>query len=101
MVYEDLNNDGIPNTDENKSFVIPFGVGKTLNETYPPEVSTIKIVKKGEGHWQFGMHYKNLYALVTPNHFATALFKIGIIANFTELKINLLKRKILQIFRRT
>ena len=87
MVYEDLNNDGIPNTDENKSFVIPFGVGKTLNETYPPEVSTIKITKKGEGHWQFGMHYKNLYALVTPNPLATAILRLGIIAKFTELKI--------------
>ncbi len=87
MVYDDLNNDGIPNTDENKSFVIPFGVGETLNGTYPPDVSAINIKKIGEGHWQFGMHYKNMYALVTPNPFATAIFKVGLIAKFTELKI--------------
>jgi hypothetical protein len=44
----------------------------------------VKISKKGEGHWQFGMHYKNMYALVTP---APLLPILGWIAKFSELKI--------------
>ena len=84
MAYDDTNGDGIPNTNENKTFVIPFGVEKIANGTYPPEVSAIKITKKGEGHWQFGMQYKNMYALVTPTPLLPLL---GWIAKFSELKI--------------
>jgi len=87
MVYDDKNGDGIPNKDENKSFVIPFGVDKAVNGTYPPEVDAIKITKKGEGHWQFGMHYKNMYALVTNNPLLSLKLQTGFIAKFSELII--------------
>jgi hypothetical protein len=84
MAYDDANGDGVPNTGENKTFVLPFGVEKATNGTYPPEASAVKITKKGEGHWQFGMQYKNMYALVTPT---PLLPLIGWIAKFSELKI--------------
>jgi hypothetical protein len=87
MLYDDANGDGIPNTNENKTFVIPFGVDKVLNGSYTPEVDAIKITKKGEGHWQFGMHYKNMYALITNNPIGSLWLRTGWIARFSELII--------------
>lgn len=68
-------------------YVVPFGVGKTLNETYPPQVNAIGVQKLGDGHYKFGMQYKNLYAFVVENFLLSALLRTGWIAKFSELTI--------------
>ncbi len=73
-------------------YIIPFGVGGTLtNGTYVPDVTSIPAQKIGEGHYRFGMRYRNLYAKVID---ATNLWSLLLstayplyIAKFSELTI--------------
>jgi len=93
MVYNDTNGNNIPNPDvpnnEQIFYVIPFGIGKTLNESdsYAPVVTPIQAQKVGKGHYKFGMKYENLYAFVSQNPLASWIFKTGWIAKFSELTI--------------
>lgn len=57
---------GLPNPgNEDVYYVLPFGVAKDyVNSSYPPEATAIPATKLGEGHYQFGISYKNLYAKI-------------------------------------
>jgi hypothetical protein len=93
MVYDDSNNNSIPNPDspdnEKIYYVIPFGVEKSLNESgsYEPIVTPIPATEIEEGHYQFGMRYQNLYAYVSQNPILGLIFQTGWIAKFSELTI--------------
>jgi len=94
MAFDDTYNgtgpgqNGLPDPgNENISYIIPFGVAGKLDETYPPEVEVQEVEKLGEGHYRFGIQYRNLYAFVSPNFIASALFATGWIAKFSELTI--------------
>jgi hypothetical protein len=88
MVYDDTNNNSIPSEGEPISYVIPIGIGNSFsNGTYDPVVTPIAAKKIGEGHYQFGMKYENLYAFVSPNPLWSWVFKTGWIAKFSELTI--------------
>jgi len=95
MAFEDTYNgtgpgqNGMPDPgNENISYVIPFGVSGILDDAYPPEVVVQEVEKLGEGHYRFGIQYKNLYAFVSPNFLASALLRTGWIAKFSELTIS-------------
>lgn len=88
MVYNDTNEDGVPNPGEDTSYVIPFGVASWKDtETYPPKVTNKKVIQKGENHYQMGITYENMYAIVTGNYWATAIFRSGFIAKFSEFSV--------------
>ncbi|HKZ60091.1 MAG TPA: hypothetical protein VJ547_09635 [Candidatus Thermoplasmatota archaeon] len=57
---------GLPNPgQEDVYYVLPFGVARDyLNSSYPPVVEAIPAEKLGEGHYKFGISYKNLYAKI-------------------------------------
>ena len=95
MVFEDTYNgtgpgsNGLPDPGhENISYVIPFAVGETLNDTYPPEVEVEEVEKLGEGHYRFGIQYRNLYAFVSPNFLLSMIYSSGWIAKFSELTVS-------------
>ena len=95
MVFDDTYNgtgpgsNGLPDPGhENISYVIPFAIGKTLDESYPPEVEVQEVEKLGEGHYRFGIQYRNLYAFVTPNFLLSMLYHSGWIAKFSELTVS-------------
>ena len=77
---------------ENVYYIVPFGVGGTLTGgNYVPEVTPIPAQKLGEGHYQFGMRYENLYAKVIDANnllgfLLTAAYPLYI-ARFSELTI--------------
>jgi len=93
MVYEDTNNNSIPNpgTPENEPiyYVLPFGVAGSMNESgsYEPTVTAIPAQEIAEGHYQFGMRYQNLYAYVSQNPLLGIALHSGWIAKFSELTI--------------
>jgi hypothetical protein len=93
MVYNDTNDNGIPNPDaphnEDIFYVIPFGVGDTLEgqDSYAPVVTPIQAKELSEGHYQFGMKYQNMYAYVSRNPIMGAILRTGWIAKFSELTI--------------
>lgn len=86
-VYNDTNNDGIPNVGEQFFYVIPFGLGDTLKGEYVPEVTNNGVTKISEGHYQMGITYKNLYALATENYFASMWLRTGWVLKFSELTV--------------
>jgi len=95
MVFDDTYNgtgpgsNGLPDPGhENVSYVIPFAVGNTLDDVYPPEVEVQEVEKLGDGHYRFGIQYRNLYAFVTPNFLASLVFHTGWIAKFSELTVS-------------
>ena len=99
MVFNDTYNgsgageNGMPDPGhENVYYVLPFGVGGTLtNGTYVPDVQPITATKLGEGHYRFGMSYKNMYAKVidASNPWALLLSTAYplYIAKFSELTV--------------
>ncbi len=93
MVYNDSNNNSIPNPGqphhEDILYVIPFGIDNSLNESssYAPTVTPIPAQKLGEGHYRFGMRYQNLYAYVSPFPLWSWIFKTGWLAKFSELTV--------------
>src|SRR4030042_3055214 len=95
MVFNDTYNgtgpgkNGLPDPGhEDVSYVVPFGVGAALGGEYLPETHVRAAQKLGEGHYRFGIQYLNLYAFVSPNFLASALFRTGWIAKFSELTVD-------------
>lgn len=77
---------------ENVSYIIPFGVGGTLTGgSYVPNVEPIAAQKIAEGHYRFGMRYRNMYAkIIAANNLVTLLLSTAFplyIAKFSELTI--------------
>ncbi len=77
---------------ENVYYIVPFGVGGVLtNGSYVPEVSAISAQKLGDGHYRFGMRYRNLYAkIVDANNPVALILSTAFplyIAKFSELTI--------------
>ncbi len=96
FAYNDTNGNGVPNTKDGEEFfyIIPFGAAEALDDaniidgsTYVPETEVIEAHKLGEGHYQFGMRYKNLYAFVSQNPLLSLMIKTGWVAKFSELAI--------------
>jgi hypothetical protein len=94
MAFDDTYNgtgpgqNGLPDPgNEPVYYIVPFGVAGTLNDSYPPEVDVQQVQKLGEGHYRFGIQYRNLYAFVSQNFVASAVFATGWIAKFSELTI--------------
>jgi hypothetical protein len=69
-------------------YVVPFGVGDALDDVYPPEVEVQEVEKLGDGHYRFGIQYRNLYAFVTPNFFWSMLLSSAFIAKFSEFTVS-------------
>lgn len=96
MVFNDTYNgtgpgaNGLPDPGhEEVLYVVPFGVSSVLGEgDYVPDVNVRPIQKLGEGHYRFGIQYLNLYAFVSPNFLASAFFRTGYIAKFSELTVD-------------
>jgi hypothetical protein len=68
-------------------YIVPFGLGNALEEDYAPDVNVQSVQKLGEGHYRFGIQYLNLYAFVSQNFVASAVFNTGYIAKFSELTV--------------
>ncbi len=73
-------------------YVIPFGVGEALDDaSYTPVVDALPVQKLGEGHYRFGMRYRNLYAKIidanNPLAFLLSLQFPLYIAKFSEFTI--------------
>ena len=73
-------------------YILPFGVGGNITGgSYVPEVSAIPARKIADGHYQFGMSYRNLYAKVVDGNsilnFTLSLVFPFYIAKFSELTI--------------
>jgi hypothetical protein len=80
---------GLPDPgNEQVFYVIPFGLAGALGSDYPPEVEVQEVQELGEGHYRFGIQYRNLYAFVTQNFVASMAFSTGWIAKFSELTVN-------------
>ncbi len=84
---------GLPNPgNEPVYYVLPFGVATDyLNSSYPPIVNALPVQKLGEGHYTFGMSYKNLYAKVidgnsTGSFWASAILPL-MVMRFSELTV--------------
>jgi len=96
MVFNDTYNgtgpgaNGLPDPGhEDVLYVIPFGVSSVLGEgDYAPEVNVRPVQRLGEGHYRFGIQYLNLYALVLPDFFVSAILRTGFVAKFSELTID-------------
>ncbi|MBU1159037.1 MAG: hypothetical protein KKE24_06835 [Candidatus Thermoplasmatota archaeon] len=95
MAFDDTYNgtgpgsNGLPDPgNEPVYYIIPFGVGGVLEDAYAPEVEVQSVAKLGDGHYRFGVSYKNLYAFVTQNLLASILLSSGWIAKFTELTVS-------------
>ncbi len=85
--------EGLPNPgNEDTFYVLPFGIAHDyVNSAYPPVVEAIAAHKVSEGHYQFGISYKNLYAKIvkadSPGEFwLTAALPIYIM-RFSELTV--------------
>lgn len=76
---------GLPNPNhEDVFFIIPFGAGSLVGENnYIPKIER-SATKVDANHFTFEISYKNLYALATPSVVASAIWKTGYIAKFTE-----------------
>ncbi len=95
LAFNDTNGNGMPDhLNEPTYYIIPFGAGDSLRNVtanYMPEATPIPAQKLGDGHYKFGMTYKNLYAKIisADNVFsfwlsaALPLF----IARFSELSV--------------
>lgn len=91
--YTTGSGEGLPNPgNEDVYYVLPFGVAHDyMNAAYPPEVSAINATKLGEGHYKFGISYKNLYAKIigansVGEFWLSALLPIYIM-RFSELTV--------------
>jgi hypothetical protein len=67
-------------------YILPFGAANLVKNDYVPSVDR-SIKKIDNTHYEFEINYYNLYAFVTNNPLASAIFKTGWIAKFTELSI--------------
>ncbi len=77
---------------EDVYYVIPFGVGEAFDDaTYAPIVEAIPVEKLSEGHYRFGMRYRNMYAKIidanNPLGFLITLAFPLYIAKFSEFSV--------------
>lgn len=84
---------GLPNPGhEDVYYVLPFGVSNNFtNDSYPLEVSAIAAQKLGDGHYRFGITYKNMVAkIISANgvgeFWLSAVVPIYV-ARFSELTV--------------
>ncbi|MFQ5837858.1 MAG: hypothetical protein ACE5HJ_03655 [Thermoplasmata archaeon] len=99
MAYNDTYNgtgpgsNGMPDPgNEDVYYVIPFGVGEAFEDaSYAPIVEAIPVEKLDEGHYRFGIRYRNMYAKVidanNPLSFLLSLRFPLYIAKFSELTV--------------
>jgi len=95
LAYNDTNNNSMPDVGNEPCFyVIPFGAAdilKNTTENFVPETVVQPAAKLGEGHYRFGMTYRNLYAKVVdannPFSFWISAALPIYIARFSELSI--------------
>jgi hypothetical protein len=95
LAYNDTNANGMPDLGNEPCFyVIPFGAADSLkntSENFVPEVVVQPAQKLGEGHYRFGMTYRNLYAkVVDANNIISFWMSAALplyIARFSELSI--------------
>ena len=95
LAFNDTNGNGMPDHgNEPCYYVIPFGAGdalKNATEDFLPEVTPIAAQKLGEGHYRFGMTYKNLYAkIIDANSIISFWMSAALplfIARFSELTV--------------
>ena len=64
--YNTSGGEGLPNPgNEDTFYVLPFGVAHDyVNASYPPTAEAIPAQKVADGHYRFGISYKNLYAKI-------------------------------------
>jgi hypothetical protein len=95
LAFNDTNGNGMPDHGNEPTFyVIPFGAGdalKNVTADYMPEATPIAAKKLGEGHYQFGMTYKNLYAkIIAADNIISFWLSATLplfIARFSELSV--------------
>jgi len=90
FAYKDENNSSLPDPGNEKfCYIIPYGFGNT-SETRP-EAEAIPAQKLGEGHYRFGVTYRNLYARIvdanSPLGFWASLLFPLLVAKFSELTV--------------
>jgi hypothetical protein len=84
---------GLPNPGhEDVYYVLPFGVAKDYeNSSFPPSATAIPAQKIGDGHYKFGISYKNLYAKIISGNSLGEFWLSTIlplyIARFSELTV--------------
>ncbi len=95
LAFNDTNGNGMPDHGNEPSYyIIPFGAGDSLRNVtanYMPEAIPRPAQKLGEGHYQFGMTYKNLYAkIIDADNIMSLLISAALplfIARFSELSV--------------
>jgi hypothetical protein len=91
--YTTGSGNGLPNPgDEDVYYVLPFGVAHDYeNSSYPPSATAIPAQKLGEGHYKFGISYKNLYAKIISGNSLGEFWWSAVlplyIARFSELTV--------------
>ncbi|MFX1562052.1 MAG: hypothetical protein ACFFDP_01960 [Promethearchaeota archaeon] len=87
--FNDTDGNGIPSSGEDRWFLVPYGYNKP-NGT-EPTVEAVTATKLGDGHYQFGITYRNLYARVVSAEsqaaFLLTLFFPVLEVTFSELTI--------------
>jgi hypothetical protein len=79
---------GLPNPEqEDVFFIIPFGAGSLVDDKDYDPIIERKAEKLSDDHYSFEISYKNLYALATPSVVASAIWKTGYVAKFTEFTV--------------
>jgi hypothetical protein len=82
--------DGVPSTGEDRWFLIPYGYNEA-NASVSLTIEAIPATKLSEGHYQFGIRYRNLYARLvdtkTPQRFLLTLLYPIVEVTFSELSI--------------
>jgi hypothetical protein len=95
LAFNDTNGNGMPDHgNEPTYYIIPFGAGDALSNVtanYMPEAIPIPAKKLGDGHYQFGMTYKNLYAkIISADNIISFWLSAALplfIARFSELSV--------------
>jgi hypothetical protein len=82
--------DGVPTSGEDRWFLIPYGFSEA-NASQQLSIEAIPAAKLSDGHYQFGIRYRNLYARLvdtkTLEGFLLTLFLPFVEVTFSELTI--------------
>ena len=95
LAFNDTNANGMPDVGNEPCFyVVPFGAAdvlKNTTENFVPQVEVIGAQKLGEGHYKFGMTYRNLYAkIISADNIISFWLSAALplyIARFSELTV--------------
>ena len=94
LAFNDTNGNGMPDHgNEPTYYIIPFGAGdalKNVSANYLPDATPIPAQKLGDGHYRFGMTYKNLYAKIIDANNIISFWISALpiyIARFSELSV--------------